>query len=78
VYVLVLTQGNTNAAAAFRFMRQARAGCPSLSPPPHPPPRQQVITLFKSYFGSFDEDSLKNNFVLIYELLDGPLTWREC
>jgi hypothetical protein len=24
VYVLVLTQGNTNAAAAFRFMQQAR------------------------------------------------------
>jgi hypothetical protein len=27
--------------------------------------------LFKSYFTVFDEDSLRNNFVLIYELLDG-------
>ena len=32
---------------------------------------RQVITLFKSYFNTFDEDSLRNNFVLIYELLDG-------
>ena len=30
-----------------------------------------MITLFKSYFNTFDEDSLRNNFVLIYELLDG-------
>jgi hypothetical protein len=30
-----------------------------------------VIVLFKSYFTIFDEDSLRNNFVLIYELLDG-------
>ncbi len=35
------------------------------------PSSPQVITLFKSYFNSFDEDSLRNNFVLIYELLDG-------
>ncbi len=73
MYVLALTQGNTNAAAAFRCMQQARAR----------PPRfaralcadtfacLQVITLFKSYFNTFDEDSLRNNFVLIYELLDG-------
>ena len=32
-----------------------------------------MITLFKSYFTIFDEDSLRNNFVLIYELLDGAL-----
>jgi len=36
-------------------------------------PAGQVISLFKSYFGVFDEDSLRNNFVLIYELLDGSL-----
>ena len=31
----------------------------------------QVVTLFKSYFGGeFSEQSIKNNFVLIYELLD--------
>ena len=31
----------------------------------------EVIVLFKSYFGGpFDEDAIRNNFVLIYELLD--------
>ena len=35
----------------------------------------QAVTLFKSYFGgSFDEDAIRNNFVLIYELLDGMST----
>ena len=29
-----------------------------------------LILLFKSYFNTFDEDALRNNFVLIYELLD--------
>mgnify|MGYP001798611020 CR=1 FL=1 len=32
----------------------------------------QAVNLFKSYFGGqFDEDAIRNNFVLIYELLDG-------
>lgn len=31
----------------------------------------RMITLGKSYFGKFDEEAVKNNFVLIYELLDG-------
>lgn len=31
----------------------------------------QVVTLCKAYFGGeFSEQSIKNNFVLIYELLD--------
>nr|CAD1844990.1 unnamed protein product [Ananas comosus var. bracteatus] len=31
----------------------------------------EAVSLFKSYFGgAFDEDAIKNNFVLIYELLD--------
>lgn len=31
----------------------------------------QLITVFKSYFnGTFDEDSIRQNFALIYELLD--------
>ncbi|CAI5487540.1 unnamed protein product [Closterium sp. NIES-64] len=31
----------------------------------------EAVALFKSYFGgTFDEDSIRNNFVLIYELLD--------
>jgi hypothetical protein len=34
----------------------------------------QAVALFKSYFGgAFDEDAIRNNFVLIYELLDGTL-----
>ncbi|KAM1034106.1 hypothetical protein ACFX2J_037376 [Malus domestica] len=32
----------------------------------------EAVALFKSYFGgAFDEDAIRNNFVLIYELLDG-------
>jgi len=31
----------------------------------------RVNTICKSYFGKVDEESVKNNFVLIYELLDG-------
>ena len=32
------------------------------------------MALFKSYFGgAFDEDAIRNNFVLIYELLDGTI-----
>ena len=36
--------------------------------------------LGKAYFGKFDEEAVKNNFVLVYELLDGMCggegTWR--
>ena len=33
--------------------------------------RVQVVTLFRAYFGGdFSENSIKNNFVLIYELMD--------
>ena len=36
----------------------------------------QIVTLFKSYFGGeFSEQSIKNNFVLIYELLDETLDY---
>jgi AP-2 complex subunit mu-1 len=31
----------------------------------------RVITICKSYFGKVDEECVKNNFVLIYELIDG-------
>ena len=31
----------------------------------------RVIALGKGYFGQLDEESVKDNFVLIYELLDG-------
>ena len=33
----------------------------------------RFISLGKGYFSKFDEDAVKNNFVLIYELLDGRL-----
>jgi len=32
----------------------------------------RFITISRSYFGKLDEESVKNNFVLIYELIDGP------
>lgn len=31
----------------------------------------RLIILGKGYFGKFDEEAIKNNFVLVYELLDG-------
>lgn len=31
----------------------------------------RFISVCKSYFGKLDEESVKNNFVLIYELIDG-------
>jgi AP-2 complex subunit mu-1 len=35
----------------------------------------RLIALGKGYFGKFDEEAVKNNFVLVYELLDGE-SWR--
>jgi hypothetical protein len=32
---------------------------------------ERLKGLGKSYFGKFDEESVKSNFVLVYELLDG-------
>lgn len=31
----------------------------------------KMIEVMQSYFGKINEDNIKNNFVLIYELLDG-------
>lgn len=33
----------------------------------------RFISIAKSYFGKVDEEAVKNNFVLIYELIDGGL-----
>lgn len=33
----------------------------------------RLVTLGKGYFGKFDEEAVKSNFVLVYELLDGIL-----
>ena len=34
----------------------------------------RLIQLGRGYFGKFDEEAVKNNFVLVYELLDGMYT----
>lgn len=31
----------------------------------------KIIEVMQSYFGKISEENIKNNFVLIYELLDG-------
>ena len=31
----------------------------------------KMIEVMQSYFGKINEENIKNNFVLIYELLDG-------
>lgn len=33
----------------------------------------KIIEVMQSYFGKISEENIKNNFVLIYELLDGEL-----
>ena len=33
----------------------------------------RLVALGKGYFGKFDEEAVKNNFVLVYELLDGRI-----
>lgn len=40
---------------------------------------KKFIAIGVSYFGAFDEDAVKNNFVLVYELLDGRCNkeWSE-
>jgi AP-2 complex subunit mu-1 len=35
----------------------------------------ELVNVLKSYFGDFSEDSIRNNFVLIYELLDEVLDY---
>ena len=38
----------------------------------------RLIQLGRGYFGKFDEEAVKNNFVLVYELLDGMFTPVNC
>ena len=33
----------------------------------------KIIDVMQSYFGKISEENIKNNFVLIYELLDGKI-----
>ena len=35
-----------------------------------------LVSLGRGYFGRFDEEAVKNNFVLVYELLDGKYSSR--
>lgn len=35
----------------------------------------KIIDVMQSYFGKISEENIKNNFVLIYELLDGELSY---
>ncbi|KAI9700272.1 MAG: hypothetical protein M1836_002286 [Candelina mexicana] len=37
----------------------------------------RLVGLGRGYFGKFDEEAVKNNFVLIYELLDGEFSFVE-
>ena len=37
----------------------------------------RFINIAKSYFGKIDEEAIKNNFVLIYELIDGAYVPRQ-
>lgn len=36
----------------------------------------RFISIARSYFGKIDEESVKSNFVLIYELIDGAIVSR--
>jgi hypothetical protein len=35
----------------------------------------KVVEVMQSYFGKLTEENIKNNFVLIYELLDGMFVY---
>ena len=79
VYLLALTRKNSNVVMILVFLeklievrgraaRRGAAGAPSaLTPPPPPPPPAQIMN---EYFGSLEEESIRDNFVLVYELLD--------
>lgn len=38
----------------------------------------KIIDVMQSYFGKISEENIKNNFVLIYELLDGKICLFYC
>lgn len=38
----------------------------------------KMVTIMQSYFGKVTEDNIKNNFVLIYELLGGQFIYICC
>ncbi|RRT79018.1 hypothetical protein B296_00003412 [Ensete ventricosum] len=75
VYIVIVVSKNANVACAFKFVVEVCCSnilfnfysLLTLFFFYH----YQAVALFKSYFGgAFDEDAIRNNFVLIYELLD--------
>jgi AP-2 complex subunit mu-1 len=38
----------------------------------------KFLSIMQSYFGKLTEENIKNNFVLIYELLDGECKYTKC
>lgn len=40
------------------------------APPSHPLSLSFQVDVFKDYFGELEEESIRDNFVIIYELLD--------
>ena len=51
VYLVVVTEGNSNATLALKFMTE-------------------LANVFRSYFAECNDNAIRNNFVIIYELLD--------
>jgi hypothetical protein len=69
MYLVAITRSNCNAFLVLKFLtsivevRATIGTCLSCV--------CVVLQVFESFFGTLDEDSLRNNFVVIYELLDG-------
>ena len=63
---LYVTVGNMYAVAVSQGNAQAALAFQFL---------HELVKVLKSYFGDFTEESLRNNFVLIYELLDEVLDY---
>ena len=79
VYILAVTKSNANVMLSFQFMTQVsqrltadiKCEVSVLQPATGLCYFVQIVALFKNYFGGeFNEQSIKSNFVLIYELLD--------
>ena len=76
VYIVIVVSSNANVACGFKFVVEVKIDCQRqlIMEDSDVLIHLQAVALFKSYFGgAFDEDAIKNNFVLIYELLDGQL-----
>ena len=79
LYVLALTRKNSNVMVILVFLEKlvevrARAPRPPLvatrPPSPSPSTTRCARQIMREYFGSLEEESIRDNFVLVYELLD--------